>query len=336
MIIKEKCDICGRIERKIIKKGSEPQPIMYKNNGRSVCKRCEQKYHLLGGYSSRGYGYKYSTTPSVTVMDRTSTPTFGIEIEVAGNILNIDKIFKVTERPNNYSECSIGYDTSVNGAQFELSYAPGTYYWLLYESHLKQVCKLLQKDSWTQEKDTSAGMHIHVGNINLTAIKLGLEREASTEPAFWRIFEIIGERSLDNKYCRPVFTRQHHDAISRSRWGTMEFRIFSGTYDFDKIMMRIKFLRQIINNCSVEGVKWKNFSQDVKEWVFKLVENSNLEDFEKEQIKQLFNGEIEKTALEIPAYVSYWATIAEREYYGEEEDRENEEEEEEEFTVEDF
>jgi hypothetical protein len=330
-IIKTKCDICGRTFKKIVNNETNAyDPYIYKHNGKHVCTDCERKYRIINGYSGRGYGYKWSTEAHFTVMDRSSTPTYGVEIEVAGNIKNIDKIAKITERCSGYSECSIGYDTSVEGAQFELSYAPGTYYWYMHESNLKAVCKLLQKDEWTNEKSETAGMHIHIGNIPLTDLTLNWQRASKKDPIFWEILKVLGGRKY-NQYCRPVFSRNHHDAISRStRWRTVEFRMFKGTYSFTDIMFRIRFLRQLVDNTKCDKIDWKSFSDDVKTEFLKLVDESTVvTDEVKDLIKKIFAGEIDKSEMKTPEYVTYWEEKVEQEYYGDEEyDEENEEEEE--------
>ena len=334
-IIKTKCDICGRTFKKIVTNATNAtDPYLFEYNGKRICTDCERKYRIMSGFSGRGYGYKFSTDPHFTVMDRTSTPTYGVEIEVAGNIKSIDKIAKLTERISGYSECSIGYDTSVEGAQFELSYAPGTYYWYMHESNLKAVCKMLQKDEWTKESSETAGIHIHIGNIPMTDLSLKWQRAAKKDPIFWEILKVLGEREY-NQYCRPVFSRNHHDAISRStRWRTIEFRMFKGSYDFNKIMFRIRFLRQLVDNTKDNIINWKNFSQDVKSEFLSLLSTTKLVcDETAEQIIKLFNGEIEVSDIKTPEYIEYWENKVEHEFYGEEdydeeeydEDEENEE-----------
>ena len=330
-VIKEKCSICGRTYKKIVTNTGIKSKLLSEYDGKNICASCERKYRIISGYSGRGYGYKYSTEATFTIMDRSSTPTYGVEIEVAGNISNIDKIARMTERANGYSECSIGYDTSVEGAQFELSYAPGTYYWYLYESNLKAVCALLEKDPWTIKDSPTIGMHIHVGNINLTDTKLNLENSINSDPIFWEILRIVSKRKY-NQYCRPVFSRNHHDAISRSdRWRTIEFRTFAGTYNFNEIMTRIRFVRQLIDNTDKTGTHWNKFSDEIKEYILNLVESdTNTTDEVKEAIRKLFNGEIEKSGIDVPDYIPYWKERVDREYYGEEEYDEDEEEENEE------
>lgn len=326
-IIKEKCDICGRTYKRIIDKERDNGSFIRKMNDKKICMDCDRKYRITGGYSGRGYGYKYSTSPHFTVMDRPATPTYGIEIEVAGNISNIDKISKLTERCDGTTECSIGYDTSVEGAMFELSYAPGTYYWLLYESNLSGVCKLLQKDEWTIENSPTIGMHIHIGNIDLSDTMARLRSAARMDTAFWRILRIAAERDY-NQYCKPIFARGHHDAISRStRWRTMEFRIFNGTYDFNKIMKRVKFIRQLVDNTTENGVNWKNFSGDIKDWLIECMSNSStITEEEKKDMLELLEGTIERSNMPMLECVRRWEEEADREYYGDEE-RDDEEEE---------
>lgn len=327
-IIKEKCDICGRTYKRIIDKERDNGSFIRKYGNKNVCIDCDRKYKITGGYSGRGYGYKYSTSPHFTVMDRPSTPTYGIEIEVAGNISNIDKISKLTERCDGTNECSIGYDTSVEGAMFELSYAPGTYYWLLYESSLRGICKLLQKDEWTIKGSPTIGMHVHIGNIDLSDAMARIRTASQTDKSFWQMLRIVAERDY-NQYCKPIFTRGHHDAISRStRWRTIEFRIFNGTYDFNKIMKRVKFLRQLIDNTTENGIAWTKFSDDIKEWLKELIGISELVELEtKEKLLGVLEGTVETAELPVLESIRHWQEEADREYYGDESGTYEEEEE---------
>ena len=166
-IIKRKCDICGKTIRRVARPEDGQNDVFigvpYKKNGLdyTICRECENKYKVTDGFNNRGYGYRGNTYPKRTKLDKASTPTYGVELEVAGNIKNIDKISKLAQ-----NEVTIGYDSSVDGAMYELSYCPGTYYWYLYESNLRGVCALLSKDIWVDKESTTAGMHIHVGTIN--------------------------------------------------------------------------------------------------------------------------------------------------------------------------
>lgn len=283
---KTKCEICGRTVKKILLKNKE-----YNNNdffktqdGNYICKQCEREYRVIDNYSERGYGYKYNTNPKTTAMDTISTPTFGVEIEVAGNLKNIGKIEKLTYPT---SECSIGYDTSVEGAQFELSYAPGTYYWYLHESKLQAVCNLIKKDKWAKDSET-IGTHIHVGNIDAKYIIKCIQIESIINSWFWKILKAVGERDF-NKYCENSFTGDHHDAISYShRWRTLEFRFFKGTYDFKTIMDRMRFLRQLIENTTRDGVNWFNFKKEIKDWTINKIEQSELLNTEEKTMAKSF------------------------------------------------
>jgi hypothetical protein len=294
------CAICGKTTKTVMLKAAPesdyPLNKFYKmrSTGDLICKACESEYHVLDNYSYRGYGYKFSTEPRFTTMDkRSSTPTFGFEIEVAGNIKNIEKIRLLTEKTQ---ECSIGYDTSVEGAMFEFSYAPGTFYWYLHESHLSNVCKLLQKDPWVIDS-TTIGNHIHIGNIDVGNFYKDLITSANVDDMFWKVMRVIAEREF-NRYCATEFRLDHHDAISyNTRWRTVEFRMFAGTYSAEKILARMRFIRQIYNNISEEeGIKWHTFSPESINW-FKtlLAKNRKFSKEEKEKILQIFETETEKT-----------------------------------------
>lgn len=298
-IRRHKCSICGKTTKTVMPKYADkseyPTSKYYRmeTTGELICRACENEYHILGNYNYRGYGYKYSTEPFFTKMDKiSSTPTFGVEIEVAGNIKNIEKIKLLTEKTR---ECSIGYDTSVAGAMFEFSYAPGTYYWYLHESHLSNVCKLLQKDPWVTQSET-IGNHIHIGNIRAKEFYADLIDAANADKNFWKVIRVIAEREF-NRYCTAEFTFNHHDAISYStRWRTVEFRFFAGTYSAEKILARMKFIRQMLNNCRGErGIQWHEFSQETKNW-FKtlLAKNRKFSKEEKEELLQMFEAETEK------------------------------------------
>lgn len=281
--LKKKCSICGKTVKKIVSKDTDYAPQNfgmkeYYKNGKihNICKDCEQNFKITGDYYARGYGYAGSTSPRRTSADRNSTPTYGVEIEVAGNIKNIRKIANLISPT---FECTIGYDTSVEGAQFELSYAPGTYYWYLYESKLKPVLQLLQKDEWVNKNSTTTGMHIHVGMNAEKKMKVAkaLYKESLYEPiTFWHLIRMLGERDF-NQYCSPHVGGNHHFAISLSRkWHTLEFRIFRTTFDFDTVMNRMKFIRQIIDNTTENGIEWCNFRQDSKDWFMKLMNKSRM------------------------------------------------------------
>lgn len=277
-IVKWKCDICGKTIKKVMSPKDDPNEIFRKNfykyekDGKvsNVCFNCEDRYHIIQDYCNRGYGYHIGLARNKTALDKNSTPVYGIELEVAGNIKCIDKISKIAGHKSDWAEVSIGYDTSVAGAQFELSYAPGTYFWYLHESKLKAICQLLQKDNWVVDSP-SAGMHIHTSNYDAKKMMKGLIHESYVNPVFWDIIRIFGERQL-NQYCAPHFRANHHDAISVSRrWNTIEFRIFKMTLDFDKIMNRIKFIRQIINNTDEIGVHWNQFSPEAKAYFLQIL-----------------------------------------------------------------
>lgn len=296
---KYKCSICGKTSRKVMLKtapqGDYPTEHFYylPSTGDLICKACESEYHVINNFSYRGYGYKYSSDPKFTNMDKKSTPTFGVEIEVAGNVKNIEKIKLLTEKTR---ECSIGYDTSVEGAMFEFSYAPGTYFWYAHESHLKNVCKLLNCDPWVKQSNT-IGNHIHIGNINTNKFYAELITAANVDKLFWKIMRIIAEREF-NQYCICDFSLgNHHDAISyNTRWRTIEFRMFAGTYSAEKILSRMKFIRQIFNNITEEeGIKWHKFSNESKAWFFELMKKSRkFNKEEKEEIEKAFTEETQK------------------------------------------
>lgn len=301
--LKKKCSICGKTVKKIVSKDMDYMPQNfgmkeYYKNGKThyICKDCEQNFKITGDYFARGYGYAGSTSPRRTSADKYSTPTYGIEIEVAGNIKNIRKIANLISPT---FECTIGYDTSVEGAQFELSYAPGTYYWYLYESKLKPVLQLLQKDEWVNKTSTTTGMHIHVGTRKKYEVVKALYKEECYEPVvFWHLIRILGEREY-NQYCSPNIGSNHHYAISLSRkWHTLEFRIFRTTFDFDTVMNRMKFLRQIIDNTTEDGIEWSNFRQDSKDWFMKLINKSRLSKDIKENIVWLLETPLKERTKE--------------------------------------
>ena len=340
-ILKTRCSICGKSYKKVVTKDKKVDTTNFivESFGTGigpVCKTCERNYRIMGSYHNRGYGYKWSTNPSRTAMDKESTPTFGIEIEVAGNIKSIEKIDKIANGTYMQQECSIGYDSSLSGAQFELSYAPGTFYWYMYESKFKNVCKLLEKDTMATTDETT-GMHIHIGTIQTGDIYVQLQKAASTDNLFWTILKVLGEREF-NQYCMPVWQRQHHDCINRStRWRTLEFRMFTSTFDYNKILNRMKFLRQMIDNFSYDGpIMWHNFKEQTKEWYMSLLETTtvNITDEEKERIRLVFSEQGHTEATPISHETTYWLQFAEEQYMHDEgysdndydEDEEQEEE----------
>ena len=340
---KIRCDICGKTVKRIVTKESDKEEIernefiKYKgpdNKECYICTQCEGNYSLTDNYGSRGYGYAGTTNPKRTRADKMSTPTYGIELEVAGNIKNIDKIWKVANR-----ELSIGYDTSVEGAEFELSYCPGTYYWYRYESRLQAICNLLQKDKWVKHNSETTGMHIHVGNIDKERVMRALIKESFRNEFFWRIIMVVGGRQL-NRYCQPIMVSGHHDAISLSqKWGTLEFRFFKMTYDFETIMQRIKFLRQIIDNSEDDGIAWYKFKDETKEFILnelrkkrgmpteqkekiKIIFEKPIEPLETPGVKDLINGALERltTVLERRQRRPYWIEEVEEDEHEEEND----------------
>lgn len=300
-IKKEHCDICGKTIKKVLKLDDNENIINncipYIRNGQkyNVCTTCEQRYRVTEGFDRRGYGYRGDCCPKRTRLDKLSTPSYGIEMEVAGNVSNVDKISKLAQ-----NEVTIGYDSSVEGAMYEFSYCPGTYYWYLYESNFRGVCNLLSKDKWVNKDSTTTGMHIHVGTIPVKEKLRSLIIECNKNRWFWMMMRIFGERAM-NQYCEAQFMHGHHDAISwSSRWGTLEFRIFRMEYNFDKIMARIRFIRQIIDNCTEYGVDWKNFRQESKDFFFELLQKARCVDREgKELIRQIFETDLDKTLPEM-------------------------------------
>lgn len=340
-IKKYKCAICGKTVKKVQNKEADgennyPTEVFYKmsSTGDLICKDCESQYRLLDNYSYRGYGYKYDTYQRKTRLDKNDTPTFGVELEVAGNIKNIDKIKKIT---SGYYECSIGYDTSVEGAQFELSYCPGTYYWYLYESNFRNVCKLIQKDEWTIDSET-IGTHIHLGNIDAKKFYAKLILAETLDINFWDMMKAIGRRDF-NQYCEPNFDNGHHSAISYSRkWRTVEFRFFGGTYDADTIFMRMKFIRQILNNIEDDGLHWNKFDKKVKEWMKEQIQLSYKDVLITAEmatrLTDLIDGNVEAAPHQNMCYINqqkllYSLYTKESSYYYEyEDDEENENEDE--------
>jgi len=340
-ILKTKCSICGKSHKKIVTKdiNKDTSNFVFSEEQTPICKGCERTYRILGGYHNRGYGYKFIVNPKRTALDKESTPTFGIEIEVAGNIKNIEKIDKLTNSSiTNNPECSIGYDSSLSGAQFELSYSPGTFYWYMYESNFKNVCKMLEKDKWARTDETT-GMHIHIGTIQTGDIYVQLQKASNADNMFWTILKILGEREY-NRYCMPVWQRQHHDCINRStRWRTLEFRMFTSTFDYNKILNRMKFLRQIIENFSYDGkIMWWNFKESTKEWFLNLLDECklNVSEEEKEKIRLIFKEEGHQTALPMNADEERWIRQAEQEYMEDENYDEDEDEEHDEYNEEEF
>jgi hypothetical protein len=113
---------------------------------------------------------------------------------------------------------------------------------------------------------------------------------------FWKVMRVIAEREF-NRFCTSEFTLNHHDAISFStRWRTVEFRMFAGTYSAEKILARMRFIRQIYNNITEEeGIQWHKFSQESVSW-FKtlLAKNRKFSKEEKERILKIFETETEK------------------------------------------
>lgn len=341
-IVKHRCEICGRTIKQIASKNGDEQSI-FRNNftkyideegkEHKICWKCESKYRITSDYCGRGYGYAGNCRPKMTRADKHKTPTYGLEMEVAGNIFNVDKIYKLAR-----DEMTIGYDTSVEGAQFELSYCPGTYYWYKYESKLAAVCALLKKDKWVKHESATTGMHIHIGNIDKGKLMSGIIYESITNPFFWQIITIFGERRL-NEYCRPILLSGHHDAISWStKWKTIEFRIFKMTYDFEKILQRIKFIRQIIDNTNENGIEWWKFKEESKLYFFEILKSYRGATKEiKEKIKEIFETQQERTitvgeAANIENLKIRLTQYIEREkenHYWMEEEEENEEEEEE-------
>ena len=105
----------------------------------------------------------------------------------------------------------------------------------------------------------------------------------------------FGERRL-NQYCRPYILNGHHDAISWStKWNTIEFRIFKTTFDFNKIMQRIKFIRQMIDNATENGINWCNFKNESKEYFLNLLKSykGTTKDI-KNEITKLFEQKTEE------------------------------------------
>lgn len=334
-ILKTKCSVCGRSYKKVVTKNTERDTSnfvleSFADGREPICKNCERTYRILNNYSNRGYGYKYSTDPKRTALDKESTPTFGIEIEVAGNIKSIEKIDKLAN--GNYAgtpECSIGYDSSLSGAQFELSYSPGTYYWYVYESNFKNICKMLSKDKWATT-DVTTGMHIHIGTIQTGDVYVALQKAASTDNMFWTIVKVLGEREF-NRYCMPIWQREHHDCINRStRWRTLEFRMFTSTFDYQKILNRMKFLRQMIENFTYDGpIAWYNFKEPTKEWFLSILDETtvNITEEEKERIHLMFKEPGHATATPVNRESEYWMAEAEQAYMEDEEYNDEEEEE---------
>ena len=335
-IKKEKCDICGKTIKKVLRlednEDMATNCIQYAKNGKTynICTTCEQKYRITDGFERRGYGYRGDCRPKRTRLDKSLTPTYGIEMEVGGNISNIDKISKLAQ-----NEVTIGYDSSVEGAMYEFSYCPGTYYWYLYESNLRGVCALLSKDKWVNKESSTTGMHIHVGTIPIKEKLYSIIIESQRNELFWLMMRIFGERVL-NQYCEPQFLHGHHDAISwSSRWGTLEFRIFRMEYNFDKIMARIRFIRQIIDNCTEFGIDWQNFRQESKNFYMELLQKARCIDREgKEAIRKLFETELEKKTPELNEDAKYAISRLKEEsdnYWNLAENDEDEEEEVEEY-----
>lgn len=338
-ILKTKCSVCGRTYKKIVPISQDVDTSNFvlasleRNSPTGpVCKSCQNTYRICSNYSGRGYGYKYSCSARRTALDKESTPTFGIEIEVAGNVKNIEKIDKLAN--GNYQsnpECSIGYDSSLSGAQFELSFSPGTFYWYMYESNLKAICNLLTKDKWATT-DGTTGMHIHIGTIKTGEVYSNFQKAAMVDNLFWTIIKVLGEREFNN-YCMPVWQRNHHDCITRSsKWGTIEFRMFTSTFDYQKILNRMKFLRQMIENFQFDGsIGWKYFKDTTKQWFFELLDNTtvSITDEEKQRIKDLFNGNALPVGSPINPIAEEWIRRAEQ-YYQQDEEYDDEEDDEEE------
>ena len=109
------------------------------------------------------------------------------------------------------------------------------------------------------------------------------------------------------------------------------------TYDFETIMQRIKFIRQIIDNSEDDGIAWYKFKDETKEFILselrkkrgmtteqkekiKIIFEKPIEPLETPGVKDLINGALERlnTTLERRQRRPYWI--------GEIDEEENEEE----------
>ena len=250
------CDFCHKTFAQIQPR-SKPMFFMkpVPNCDKIVCDKCYKDYALYyKDVDHRTYGYRGSLSFYRTPMDKKNTAILGLEMEFEGDFTGWKELEDAHKGALHY-----GYDSSVRGKN-ELSWDCGSYSWWKYLSPLKETCKALKAGG--AEEGPTAGIHIHVSRPDIAnegvASVLNTSAKKSHELRIAMIAVSL-RKDIARMNTYASFTadyENHHAAISASRHGTVEFRIFASSLDPNIILKRLLLCKTWFN-LAVNGARGK-------------------------------------------------------------------------------
>lgn len=181
----------------------------------------------------------------------------GVELEVYVNPDKYNKQRVAQECQKRLGEDGvIKFDGSITDRSgFEMVTLPRTLY--LQEEIWKRV---LEKPPTGIEVDESCGVHVHVSRDPLSKLQIAKLVMFTNLPENKEFISFIAGRG-ESRYTRILKrdwgyhkrVRNHEDrynAVNLLNRSTIEFRIFSGSLDYDLLMVRLEFVRSLIDFCS--------------------------------------------------------------------------------------
>jgi hypothetical protein len=206
--------------------------------------------------------------PRCGILDRHSVPAF-----VSRHIpIELKELGKVK------------YDGTIKfGFEFATVPSKANWYCKNGEGNTKKLFKIFRKEK--AFVDNHVGMHIHVDKFNLTKEQIQkLVYFVYRNPDFCKI---IGEREF-NKYCRQqepcddeelemnggsfynanVGSKKNHKhkMLNVARYGTIEFRFFKSTNDYNTFLKNMQFVIALVNFVKQSKLKiteWKIGGQSI-------------------------------------------------------------------------
>ena len=141
-----------------------------------------------------------------------------------------------------------GYDSSVVG-QNELSWDCGSYSWWKYIAPLKDVCETLKKGGG--HAGDSAGIHIHASIPDMRMRDLAHKINRACRAGKWNaLMKAVSLRNNVERFDRyanlQVEETEHHAGISYNGHGTVEFRIFNSSVNYQLILRMLKFVKETV------------------------------------------------------------------------------------------
>lgn len=255
--------------------------------------------------------------------DPSTTLLLGAEIEVAGNLPEIDQIIKqdVVKKciqimnTSDSDEEKYIYSTHDGTVQIELDTMPCSLKFHQTKMNYKEMFKYLDEQGYKGHDCSNAGLHIHANRSYLGKTKLQQELVISKILYIIEKFNdeicVIGRRHTD--YSRFVGDRGKDDtaitlfgkysdegkkaALNLQHPDTIEFRMFKSTLKYETFLLTLEFVKNIIDyakSVSIEEIEFaswndltKLFSPALNEYYIGRYNKLHEDDQLKKEIKYL-------------------------------------------------